>query len=180
MTIGIFIIDMLNDFRDGVLANPRMEFIIPKIIELIERRIATREDIKIYFLCDSHKQDDKEFRLFPPHCLEGTHGAQVIDELRRYIKNDRSNVILKNQYSGFYKTGLDELLEREKLESVVLTGVLTEVCVLLNAEEFRYRGYETRIPRDCIETYDAPNHAAESINDFAFNYMANILGARLE
>jgi nicotinamidase/pyrazinamidase len=180
MTIGIFIIDMLNDFRDGVLANPRMELIIPNIIELIEGRIAEGEDIKIFFLCDSHKQDDEEFSLFPPHCLEGTQGAQIIDELQRYIKDDRSNIILKNKYSGFHKTVLDDLLESEILEKVILTGVLTEICVLLNAEEFRNRGYRTCIPESCVETYDAPGHEAERINSFAFDYMTNVLGICLE
>jgi nicotinamidase-related amidase len=179
MKEAIFIVDMLNDFRDGALPNPRMELIIGNIIELIEEELQGPEKVDIFFLCDQHEPGDEEFKLFGPHCLPGTRGAEIIDELQRFVAADKSNIILKNKFSAFYGTRLDEILAEKKPDRVIAVGVLADICVLMNVVELRYRGYPTLVPRSCVETYDAPGHDAGEINRFAFGYMQGVLGAQV-
>lgn len=177
--IGLFIVDMLNDFRDGALPNPRMEIIIPHLLSLIQK-LKIDADCRIFFLCDSHAPDDPEFKLFPPHCLKGSAGAEIIPELKPFMAEDRGNVIYKNKYSAFFGTGLDQVLEKEKLDAVVIGGVLTEICVMCNAIDFRYRGYDVCVPEACVETYDAPGvHDAEEINRRALGYMKDVFGVKV-
>ena len=57
-----------------------------KIIPFVKSKIEKFEKIgdPIIFLTDSHDPDDKEFKAFPPHCVEGTEESEVIDELKEY------------------------------------------------------------------------------------------------
>lgn len=172
----ILVIDMLRGFHDlGNLTNPRMADIIPNVKNLLERK--TSEDWKTCFLADNHQPDDLEFQMFPPHCVVRTKEIEVVDELKQFVTAE--NYLPKTRYSGFYKTDLDGILVQENPEKVIVVGVCTDICVLHTTSDLRNRDYDVIIPRDCVETYDAPEHPAEEINHWAFVHIENILGARV-
>lgn len=177
MTEALFVIDMVNDFRGGVLANPRMELIIQNILRLIEQK--KRAGCLIYFICDRHQPGDRELALFSPHCLEGTWGAEIIDELQQFILPDRSNLIPKNTYNGFFETRLANEIKNKKIDDVTLVGVLAEMCVTYTAEGFFYRGCRIDIPEDCVETFDAPDHDALAVKQNALMNLKNHFGAHI-
>ena len=107
---ALLIIDMLNDFVSpgAPLAVPDTHRVIASIRREIDR--ARTAGKPIIYLCDNHAPDDKEFRKFgwPAHAVQGTKGAEVVAELEPAPSDI---VVLKDTYSGFYGTRLDEELK---------------------------------------------------------------------
>jgi len=173
----LLVVDMLRGFYDiGNLANPRMARIIPNIANLLERK--TKEGWKIIFLADNHDKNDIEFKLFPVHCVRGTEEAEVIKELKGFTEKG-ALVITKTAYSGFYATSLGTKLAAEKPKTVAVVGVCTDICVFFTAYDLVKRGYDVIVPRDAVETYDAPEHNAEEINRVFLTQLKNILGVKI-
>jgi nicotinamidase/pyrazinamidase len=173
----VLVVDMLKGFHNlGNLANPRVAGIIPNIVQLIEKKRA--EGCKIIFANDCHKPDDKEFKMFPAHCVEGTEEAELVEELEN-LKLPEDSVIRKTTYSAFYGTCLDYQLSQIKAERVILVGVCTNICILHTAADLRNRGYEVVVPLNCVETYDAPGHPAEETAQWAIQHMTSILGVKV-
>ncbi|PIU56580.1 MAG: hypothetical protein COS87_01760 [Chloroflexi bacterium CG07_land_8_20_14_0_80_45_17] len=141
--------------------------IIPNVKKLLEREL--EQDSKIFYLCDHHSPDDPEFRMFPPHCIEGTAEAEIIPELSPYP----GEIIPKRTFSSFYDTLLEKKLEALKPETIVVCGVCTDICVLQAVIDARNRGYEVEIPVDCVASFDNRAHL------FALDYMEKVLGAKL-
>lgn len=172
----VIVVDMLKGFDNiGNLANPRVAKIILNIKRLLKKK--TREGWKVIFLCDWHELNDKEFKMFPSHCIKDTEEAEIIDELQEFTK--KAEIIKKPGFSGFFKTNLGEVLERENPGKVIVVGVCTDICVLNVVAELRFRDYRVIIPVHCVETYDAPNHPARKTSKWALAYMAQILGAEI-
>ena len=81
MQTALVVVDMLNDFVDGVLANPAARHIVEPIASLLHRARPANDWVVLY-ANDAHGVTDRELRVFPPHAMAGTPGAEVIDELR--------------------------------------------------------------------------------------------------
>ena len=141
--------------------------IIPNVKKLLEREL--EQNSKIFYLCDHHAPDDAEFRMFPPHCVEGTPEAEIIPELSPYP----GEIIPKRTFSSFYNTTLEEKLEALKPETLVVCGVCTHICVLQAVIDARNRGYEVEVPVDCVASFDKKAHF------FALDYMDKVLGTKL-
>lgn len=169
MREALLVIDMLNDFvREGApLEVPRAREIIPNIQREIEK--ARNNDYPVIYLCDVHKSDDPEFKIWPPHCVEGTEGAEVIDELKP-AKGDF--VIKKISYSGFYNTKLEELLKSLGVQKLFLTGIVTNICVLYTGVDALMRGFEVEVIEDCVAGLNEEDHK------FAIRQLKEILKPR--
>lgn len=140
---ALLIVDMLKDFVYdwGSLKVDGAKDIIPYIKSLRDEFSKSREPV--IYLCDNHSKDDAEFKLWPPHCVEGTPGAEVVDEL----KPDTDNfVIKKTTYSGFFGTNLHELLQNLKIDEVYIVGVAMNICVHYTAVDARMLGYKVTVP----------------------------------
>jgi len=99
---ALIIVDMLNDFirPEGALyCGPTAEAIVAFIAKRLEHY--RQSDQAVIFLQDSHQPNDLEFDKFPRHCVAGTWGARIIDEL---TPRPDETVIAKNRYSGFFNT----------------------------------------------------------------------------
>ncbi len=162
--------------RSGNLYSPRYDPIVPRLRARLEG--AEADGVPIVFLADSHAPDDPEFTMFPPHCVEGSGEDEVVPELREFA--DRGVLIRKRTFSGFHGTELEEVLQRLAPEVVEVAGVCTDICVLHTVAGLRARGYEVVVRRDLVETYDAPEHAADEFNRFALAHIRDVLGARVE
>jgi len=172
----VIVMDMLKGFDNmGNMANPRTAKIILNIKRLLKKKI--KEGWKVIFLCDEHEPNDKEFKMFRPHCIKGSEETEIIDELQGFTK--KAEVIKKTGLSGFFKTNLGEILEREKPEEVIVVGVCTDICVLHVVAELRFRDYKVIVPVHCVETYDASGHPAGKTNKWALTHMEQILGAEI-
>jgi nicotinamidase-related amidase len=170
---ALLIIDMLNDFvREGAsLEVPETREKIPFIKKEIEN--ARAEDRPVIYVCDAHDKDDKEFSKFgwPPHAVDGTQGAEVVDEL----KPEKGDIIIKKKsYSSFYNTELEKKLGELNVDSIRLTGCVTHICILFAAWEGVLRDYKVTVIEDGVAGLSKEDH------DAAIRIMKNVLGATIK
>ena len=170
MSNAVLVIDMLKGFLEE--GNPlyigaKARRIVPDIQGLLERELA--RGARVFFICDRHAPDDLEFKMFPPHCIEGTIEAEVIPELAKYP----GEIISKRRYSGFFDTGLAEKLKELKPEKIIVCGVLANICVMHTVADARNRDYQVEVPVDCVASPDEPAHR------FALEHMEKVLGVKL-
>jgi len=81
----VLVIDMLRGFLEEgypLYIGEECRCIIPHIQELLDKEI--KKGSTVIYICDHHAPDDLEFKMFPPHCIEGTLETEVIPELSRY------------------------------------------------------------------------------------------------
>ena len=169
---ALLVIDMLNDF---VLPGAPLE--VPdtrKIISNITQEVnsARASGRPVIYVCDAHAGDDKEFTKFgwPAHAVQGTKGAEVIDELAPL---PGETVVNKNTYSGFYSTRLDGVLKLLGVNSLRLTGCVTNICILFTAADAVLRDYQVTVVEDGVAGIAREDH------DAALRIMKNVLGVKL-
>lgn len=127
----LIVVDMQNDFIDGALGTKEAVAILPKVKEKIESF-----DGRVIFTRDTHEADylstQEGANLPVEHCIKGTHGWQInaeLDALRKEEPVDKPT---------FGSVGLGQLLKaydtyEEKIESITLVGLCTDICVISNA-----------------------------------------------
>jgi nicotinamidase-related amidase len=82
--------------------------------------------------------------------IRGEYGHDIIDELQPL---DGEAVIDKPGKGAFYATELSEILEKDGIKTLIVTGVTTEVCVHTTVREANDRGYECLVLADCVGSY---------------------------
>jgi nicotinamidase-related amidase len=170
MTKALLVIDMLKDFleKDGVLCIGDTEQLIQNVGQrLIDWR--AQGDPVIYIM-DRHLPQDAEFAMFPPHCLAGERGGEVVDEL---APGPGDYIVYKRRYSAFFGTDLDLILRELRISDLELAGVCTQICILYTAADARMLNYTVTVKKDCIASFDHEAHL------FALNEMAKTLGVKL-
>ena len=167
---ALLVIDMLNDFvKEGApLEVPDTRKIVDNIRKRVEK--ARAEGVPVIFLCDNHSKDDPEFKVWPQHAVEGTDGAEVVEELKP-MEDDL--IVPKTTYSGFYDTELDSVLKGLGVEKVILTGCVTNICILYTAVDAFMRGYYVSVPEDCVAGLEDGDHR------FALKQINKLLKPRL-
>src|SRR5438132_11726415 len=123
----VIVADMVRGFCEegrNLYVGPTIREIIPRIRELLEREKAAGSHI--VFVCDTHEPDDKEFEMFPPHCIRGTEEPDVIPELAGFA----DEVIPKPRYSPFFQTNLDEPLAEPKPDQIIILGHCPHILLL--------------------------------------------------
>lgn len=169
MKPAIIVIDVINDFVTGVLGSERAERILPNIRRLLHT--ARGEGVPVFYVTDAHlAEGDREFNIWPRHAVDGSEGARIVGALRPEAGDHR---VKKRRYSGFYATGLDALLRELGVDTVVLTGLVTNICVQHTAADAFFRGYRVVVPRDCVE---APSDEAQGAS---LRYMEEMYGAEV-
>jgi nicotinamidase/pyrazinamidase len=165
-------VDAQADFMlpGGKLYVPGAEKLLPKIRRLTD---AARQG-RVFLVSHGcyHTKDDPEFAIFPPHCVQGTPGANLVpealtdkvvtvpndpaaslpDDLSRY-----QQILLEKQTLNVFESRhADQLVERfgPNVEFVVF-GVVTEFCVLFAAKGLLERGRRVSVVRDAIETLNS-------------------------
>jgi len=145
---AVVVIDMLEDFVTGELKCERAHRIIPNIKKLVET--ARKKNIPVIYSNDAHLPTDFELKKWGKHAMKGSKGAEVISQL----KPTKEDVVLeKRVYSGFFETGLDSTLRNLKVDTLILTGLHTNMCVRHTAADAFFRGYKIIIPQDATEAF---------------------------
>lgn len=162
-------VDIINDFVTGALGTKRAGKIIPKVKRLLDH--AREKKIPVIYTCDTHLPNlDREFEVWPPHAIRGTKGSEVVDELKPQM-NDF--VIHKRRYNSFFGTELDMLLRELKVDTVVLVGLATEICIQNTAAGAFFHGYHITVPEDGIET------VSDKFQKAGLDYMKRVFGAKI-
>jgi len=170
MPTVVLVADMVRGFCEegrNLYVGPTIREIIPRIQKLLEREKTAGS--RIIFVCDTHEPDDREFEMFPPHCIRGTEEPDVIPELAEFA----DEIIPKRRYSAFFETDLDQTLAEAGPGKIIVLGTCTNICVLFTAADARYRDYAVEVPADCVATFDPDAHA------FALRQMQTVLGVNV-
>ena len=162
-------VDTQADFMlpGGKLYVPGAERIIPNLRRLVD---AAREG-RVFLVSDAcvHTLEDEEFKVWPPHCLAGTPGAQIIPEtlaenfhlipnrtgarLPADLGKFQQVVLEKQTLDVFDNPNTEAVLERLDREAeFIVFGVVTEYCVRCAASGLLDRGRRVAIVTDAVET----------------------------
>jgi len=142
---------------DGVLPVPDADKIVPvlnKYIKLFESK-----NNPVFFTRDWHPNNHISFKgyggIWPPHCVQGTKGAQFHPDL--YIPADNKFIVSKgtsqdfDAYSGFQGTILNDLLKERGIKRLFVGGVATDYCVKNTVIGGLNLGYHVFLLEDAIK-----------------------------
>jgi nicotinamidase-related amidase len=161
---AVIVTDMINDFVTGVFKSDRAARIVPNINALLD--YARKQKAPVVYATDAHLPGvDPEFDVWGKHAEAGSWGAEIIDELKPKKGDFR---VFKRKYSAFQGTDLDLMLRELNVDTVVLTGIVTDICIQHTAADAFSRGYKIVIPKDCVEAADAATQEA------AIKYMQKV------
>ncbi|MFJ8537211.1 cysteine hydrolase family protein [Streptomyces sp. NPDC093591] len=171
--LALIVVDMINtyDHEDAELLVPSVRRVVPVLAELIDR--AREADVPVIYANDnfgswrSHHGELVETALARPH-------ADLIEPIR---PDDASLFVVKARHSVFYETPLAYLLWRLGVGRVVLTGQVTEQCVLYSALDAHIRHLEVTVPRDAVASIH-PHLASAALEMMERNMGARILTAK--
>lgn len=136
----LVVVDMQNDFIDGVLGSPEAQAIVPKVVKRIKESINNNEII--FFTKDTHYSNNKDYlnseegkHLPIPHCINGTYGHKLNSEIADYFNSyDYACSVFKNTFG--YDWGLEQSVLKDILKDIneiEIIGLDTDFCVLANA-----------------------------------------------
>jgi nicotinamidase-related amidase len=149
---ALLVIDMLNSYRHddaGPLANSVTEIVGP-LAALIEQA-RDRDDVDLIYVNDNYGDFATTRDDIVRQALHGEH-----PELVKPILPDGDWPFLeKVRHSAFYATPLSYLLARLETKRIILTGQVTEQCILYSALDAYVRHFEVTVPADAV----APIHA---------------------
>jgi nicotinamidase-related amidase len=166
---ALLLIDVINDL-DFDLADELLVQARPMALRLAAlKRKASGLEIPTIYVNDNFGQWKSDFRHTVEHCCAiSSVGREISQRLR---PADSDYFVLKPKHSGFYATTLDVLLEYLGVETLVITGIATNICVLFTANDAYMRDYKLFIPSDCV----AANTIEES--RYSLRQMKTILKA---
>jgi len=172
--MAVIVLDMLNDFVTGNLKTKRAARIVKPIQKLVEA--ARVHGVPVIYSNDAHFRTDFEVvERWGDHALKGSPGAQVIPEL---APTEKDFVVEKRVYSGFYETGLDSLLRSLYkglgVETVILVGLHTHICVRHTAASAFYRGYKIIVASDGVQAFTRKDH------EDGLKYLKDVYGTEIK
>ena len=160
--VAILVIDMQHDFidDDAPITCHQGREIVPRLQELLDAARAAR--LPIIYTHEAHRASRIDFGRELDygeilHCLEGSRGVEIIPELRPRADD---YILVKRRYSAFFATDLDLLLKGLGVDTVVLTGVATDVCVRATAQDAMQLDYRVIVPRECVAGTSVSRHDA--------------------
>ena len=179
MNSALVVVDMLYDFIDGSLACSDAERAVVNTLKYID--LQTKEQkgeeheildtFPILFVRDHHPADHSSFKeqggIWPPHCVAGTRGGEVHEDLKPYaveeLTFDKGCDKAVEQYSGFEGVNnadqsLGEILELLDTTDVYVCGIATEYCVRNTCEDLLKAGFKVHLLTECLAYVDHDGH----------------------
>ncbi|MFD5541360.1 cysteine hydrolase family protein [Streptomyces sp. NPDC127079] len=170
---ALVVIDMINTYEheDAELLLPAAEQVVPVLADLIGR--AREAGVPVIYVNDnfgrwrSHHGELVETALSRPH-------AALVEPIR---PDDDSLFVVKARHSIFYDTPLAYLLWELGVRTVVLSGQVTEQCVLYSALDAHIRHLEVTVPKDAVASIH-PHLAEAALEMMERNMDARIVPAK--
>ncbi len=176
MRPAIIVVDMLKDNFKENTRNPYYQEgkgIVPNLQKLLQE--SRKRGFPVVFACDSFLKGDFIFRgRMKVHSLRGTEGAEVVDDLKPHP----TDIILrKRRFSAFFKTDLDQTLRTLEVDTIVVTGMTVEVCVLMTAMDGLSHDFSVILLEDCSASRSKEFHQGclNLYRDFALYPLLRIM-----
>ncbi len=152
MNPAVIIVDMVKENVDPDSPHALGEE-ARKIVPNLQRLAAFAREKKfpLVFANDSFLETDFIFKgVMKPHAIQGTPGAEVIDELK---PQDSDIVLPKRRFSAFFRTDLDFTLRRLGVDTIAVGGITTEICVNMTVFDGLTNGFRAIFLGDCCASY---------------------------
>lgn len=165
----LVVIDMQNDFvgPEAVMRCEGGREIVPGVAALVKQARAV--GVQVIWVVQYHRPQmvdfGRELEMSPPHCIEGTPGAELAEPLE-CLPVDLT--VVKRRFSSFLSTDFDLLLRGLRTEELILAGCATDGCVRATAVDAHQLGYRVRVARDCVAGATFRRHEA------ALEHMASL------
>ncbi len=165
---AVLVVDMVKDFVTGKLGSPQAQAIVPRMKAFLER--ARSRGVPVVYVCDAHRPDDPEMKVWGEHSMEGTEGAEIVEALS---PAEGDLVFRKRAYDAFTNPELHAKLRAEGVDALLVTGVATNICVQNTAAGAAFRGYDVTVVEDCTAAPSEEEHRQ------GLKYMETMYGARV-
>jgi nicotinamidase-related amidase len=170
-TTALFVIDMLNDYEhedaEPLAASARA--VVPQIAALLER--AGEETLTVY-VNDNHEAWEAGRVELVERALNGRH-PELVEPL---VPAGHVPFLVKGRHSIFYETAVGHLLNSQDVRRVVLTGQVTEQCILYSSLDAYLRGFQIAVPPDAV-AHIHPDLAAAALKMMSRNMHADLARA---
>ena len=146
MRSALVVIDMLNtyDFEDADQLVGSAREAVPNIRRLLDR--AREEDIPIIYVNDNYGDWNSSSEELLRHGLEGRR-PDLVEPLR---PPEDASFVIKAKHTIFYGTPFEHLLKQHEIDRLVLTGQVTEQCILYSALDAHVRDIAVAVPADAV------------------------------
>lgn len=178
---ALLIIDYTNDFvadKGALTCGEPGQKLAPAIVTLADQMQQTGDWVLLP--TDVHTPNDPyhpETKLFPPHNVRNTWGRELFGPVKdwfdQHIADDNVWLFDKTRYSAFAGTDLDLRLRERHVDTLHLTGVCTDICVLHTAVDAYNLGYQLVIHRNAVASFNQVGH------DWALSHFETALGATI-
>jgi nicotinamidase-related amidase len=166
---ALIVVDMIQtyDFEDADRLVRSVEDVVEPLSQLIGR--ATRERALVVYVNDNFGEWHSERSRLVEEALQGDH-RHLVEPIK---PSDEALFIVKARHSIFFGTPLDYLLDTQGVDEIVMTGQVTEQCILYSALDAHVRGRPTTVVRDCVA------HIYPDLAEAALKMMDRNMGARV-
>ncbi|MFZ5969364.1 MAG: cysteine hydrolase family protein [Bacillota bacterium] len=150
---ALLVIDVQWDFWRWKLPQVPPEYLLTNLKKMIQ--FCRNEGIKVIYMKHISQNDWSEY------FIEGTEGVEIMEEIK-HLPEDI--IVTKHTPGGFFGTDLHEILQKQGIENIVITGLQTDHCCDTTTREAHALGYRTYFIEDCTATFDVTGRKGERIS----------------
>jgi nicotinamidase-related amidase len=166
---ALLVVDMLNpyDHEDADKLIESVEGVVAPIRRLLDR--AADESVDVIYVNDNYNDWNSSEEELARRALAGRRG----DLVEPVLPPDDASFVIKARHSVFYGTPLEHLLHERGIDRVVLSGQVTEQCILYSALDAYVRRFEVAVASDAVA------HIDRSLADAALRMMERNMRAEV-
>ena len=177
---ALLVTDVQNDFLPGgSLAVQGGDEVVPVLNRYVE--IFMAHHLPVFATRDWHPAHHSSFRerggVWPPHCVQGTHGAEFSTALRlppSVVIISKATDPTQDAYSSFLRTDLDPQLSNAGIRRLFIGGLTTDYCILNTTRDGIQLGYQMFVLVDAIRAVNVrPGDGQRAIEEMT------VLGAKI-
>jgi nicotinamidase-related amidase len=171
--IAVVVVDMMNAYQ-----HPDAEDLTPNVAKIIEpltdlvRRARESDDVDLVYVNDNYGDFTAQFSDLTRSALDGARP----DLVKPIVPSGACRVLTKVRHSAFYATALAYLLGRLETKRLIITGQVTEQCILYTALDAYVRHFPVVIATDAVAHID-PDLGAAALKMMQQNMSAQLTTA---
>lgn len=143
---AVVVVDVLGG-GEGTL--PVLEDMAAWCVRIV--RAVRSKGVPVVFACDAHLPSiDRELELWGDHGIAGSEAAKPLDA---FEVQPGDYVVPKRRYDAFFQTDLDLTLRELGVDTLVVMGCDTNICVMHTLAGAYFRGYRTVVPAEATATF---------------------------
>jgi nicotinamidase-related amidase len=117
---------------------------------------ARQARVPVIYVNDNFGRWQSDWRKVVEHCRDEHRAGHALVE--RLLPREDDYFVLKPKHSGFHSTSLEILLRHLGADTLIVTGLATDLCVLFTANDAHMRDYRVLVPRDCTAAETPRRH----------------------